>query len=139
MRFAATLSSVALLAAGCWWPGKPVVTRHCPNDDLPTLLREARIPADAEQIGARLTHLSSDCGLDMASRFRIVAKPASIVALVQRMGMDRGGESGTPGSVGYSVQDRVQTTTFGSLVRDLKVDSTTTDGSQSGVLQLFTT
>ncbi|CAM3869904.1 hypothetical protein ACXYTP_09940 [Tsukamurella ocularis] len=116
-----------------------MVQRHCANDDLPKLLAEARVPADSEQLGVRLVHVSSDCGLDMGSRFSIDAQPAGIATLVQRMGMDRSGEHGSVGSTGYWVQDRVQTASFGSLVRDLKIDSTTATGNVTGVLQLFTT
>lgn len=75
----------------------------------------------------------------MGSRFSIEAGPASVATLVQRMGLDRSRERGAVGSTGYRVQDRVQTPTFGSLVRDLKIDSTTTAGTVNGVLQLFTT
>ncbi|MBS4101641.1 hypothetical protein [Tsukamurella paurometabola] len=140
MRARLALATVALLVGGCSWPGgEPAVQRHCPNDDVPTLLSEARVPADAAQMGVRLTHLSSDCALDMASRFTVDATPAGIADLVQRMGMDRGREHGTVGSPGYGIQDRIPTPTFGSLVRDLTIDSTTTAGTVSGVLQLFTT
>lgn len=140
MRARLALATVAVLVGGCSWPGgEPVVQRHCLTDDGPKLLSEARVPADAEQMGVRLVQLSSDCGLDMGSRFSIEAGPASVATLVQRMGMDRSRERGAVGSTGYRVQDRVQTPTFGSLVRDLKIDSTTTAGTVTGVLQLFTT